>query len=217
MNRTMRVKGKGNIKVKPDMTRVSLSLSSLHKKYNEALDVSAENSNLLRQIVIDLGFGESDLKTVNFEVVVQNENYTDRNNKWRTRFAGYKVNHNLKIEFENDNDLLGRLLGRIVECPANPEFSICFFVKDTESAKNMLLGNAVKDAKAKAIILSESAGVRLGDIINLDYSWGEVRFESAMMPMVGGTPHFEDLQLSIDIKPDDVDVTDTVTVEWEIR
>lgn len=214
MSRTMRVKGKGNLSIKPDMTRVSISLSNTCKKYEESLSISAENSNLLRKIVSDLGFNESDLKTVNFDVDVQNESYRDRNDNWKQRFIGYKVSHSLKIDFESDNDLLGRLMGRLAACPAKPEFNISFFVKDTETAKNRLLGYAIRDAKAKANVLAEASGVKLGEIKNIDYSWGEIRFESDRMPVACGPA---DASLNIDIEPDDIDVSDTVTVEWEIE
>ena len=214
MNRTMKVKGKGNLTVRPDMTRVSISLSNICKNYEESLSLSAENSNLLRKIVSELGFDESDLKTVSFDVDVKNESYRDRNDNWKNRFVGYKVSHSLKIDFESDNDLLGRLLGRIALSPAKPEFGISFFVSDTEAAKNQILGNAVRDAKAKAIVLAEASGVKLGEIRNIDYSWSEIRFESDRMPMACGSTGAE---MEIDIEPDDIDVSDTVTVEWEIE
>ena len=216
MNRTMRVRGKGNLKVRPDMTRVSISLANTCKNYDEALSISAENSNLLRKIVCELGFAESDLKTVSFDVDVQNESYRDRNDNWKKRFVGYKVSHSLKFDFASDNDLLGRLLGRIAACPAKPEFGISFFVKDTEAAKNQLLGNAIRDAKAKAFVLAEASGVKLGDIRNIDYSWGEIRFESDRMPIEGDLGCKEETRHDIDIEPDDIEVADTVTVEWEI-
>ncbi len=218
MNRTMRVKGKGNIKVKPDMTRVTMSLTNLCKDYDEALRRSSENSGLLRKAVCELGFDESDLKTVNFNVDVQNESYRDRYDNWRNRFVGYKVNHTLKIEFDSNNVLLGRLLARISDSTAKPEFNISFFVKDNEAAKNQLLGNAVKDAKAKAVILAEAAGVNLGAIQTIDYNWGEIRFESAPIPMMGpaGAPMDEPTDFNLDIEPNDIQTSDTVTVEWEI-
>lgn len=213
----MRIKGKGNLKVRPDMTRVSMSLSCVCKDYEKALTLSAENSSLMRKIVCELGFAESDLKTVGFDVEVQNENYRDRNDNWKKRFVGYKVSHSLKIEFASDNELLGRLLGRIASCPARPELGICFFVKDTEAAKNQLLGNAVRDAKAKAVVLAEASGVKLGEIRNIDYSWGEIRFESDRMPIAGELACKAEARIDIDIEPDEIEVSDTVTVEWEIN
>ena len=35
--RTIRVTGKGQIRVKPDMTRITLSLEGLHPEYGETL------------------------------------------------------------------------------------------------------------------------------------------------------------------------------------
>lgn len=123
----------------------------------------------------------------------------------------------MKTDFESDNDLLGKLLCRIAACPAKPEFGISFFVKDTESEKNRLLGNAIQDAKAKAVVLAEASGVKLGEIRTIDYSWGEIRFESDRIPMAGELSYKEESRFDIDIEPDDIEVSDSVTVEWEIN
>ena len=216
MNRVIRITGTGNIKLKPDMTRVTMTISDMDKQYEKALAVSAQNSESLRNIVSELGFSASDLKTVSFDVKVENTSYRDRNDNWRERFAGYRVNHCLKIEFESDNALLGRLLGAVAGCSANPQFNISFFVKDAEGAKNLLLGNAVKDAKQKATVLAEASGVVLKEIQRIDYSWGELRFESRPEKIgMASEGVFEDLR--IDIEPDDIDATDNVTVVWTIE
>ena len=54
----------------------------------------------------------------------------------------------------------------------------------------------------------------LGDLITIDYSWGEIRFESDRMPVAGDLGCKEDARF--DIEPDDLEVSDSVTVEWEI-
>lgn len=216
MNRGIRITGTGNIKVKPDMTRVTMTISDIDKQYEKALTVSAQNSESLRKIESELGFSASDLKTVSFDVKVENTSYRDRNDNWRERFVGYRVNHCLKIEFESDNTVLGKLLGAVAGCNAKPQINISFFVKDTEGAKNMLLGNAIRDAKQKASVLAEASGVVLKEIQSIDYSWGELRFESRP-EMIGMEPEgvLEDLRM--DIEPDDIDATDNVTVVWAIE
>ena len=55
------------------------------------------------------------------------------------------------------------------------EFSIEYTVSNPEAAKNKLLGEAVKDSMSKAGVLAAAAGVTLGDIVNIDYSWGLYR------------------------------------------
>ncbi len=88
------------------------------------------------------------------------------------------------MEFETDNDLLGRLLYALANGRIRPEFQISYTVKDQEAAKNTLRGKAVTDAKEKAAVLTAAAGVRLMDIQTIDYSWGEIDFE--MRPMNRG-------------------------------
>ena len=216
MNRIIRITGTGNIKVKPDMTRVTMSISDVDKRYEKALAVSSQNSESLRKIVSELGFSASDLKTASFDVKVENTSYRDRNDNRKERFAGYRVDHCLKIEFEFDNTLLGKLLSAVAGCSSKPQLNISFFVKDAEGAKNLLLGDAIRDAKQKASVLAEAAGVVLKEIQSIDYSWGELRFESR--PEMIGTASERVLEdLRMDIEPDDIDATDNVTVVWAIE
>ena len=63
----------------------------------------------------------------------------------------------------------------LAHCPVSPEFSIEYTVSNPEAAKNKLLGEAVKDSMSKAGVLAAAAGVTLGDIVNIDYSWGLYR------------------------------------------
>ena len=103
----------------------------------------------------------------------------------------------------------------------HPKFQFSFFVKDVEASKNELLGKAVTDAKAKAEVLTSAAGVKLLDILSIDYSWGEIDFE--ISPMRGDLGYgeykmalAEPAGYDIDIESDDIEVNDTVTVVWGI-
>ena len=127
----------------------------------------------------------------------------------------------MKVEFESDNDRLGKVLYALANCDVKPEFRLSYTVKDPEAAKNELLGRAVADAGAKASVLTKAAGVALKEIQSIDYSWGQIDFEIQPMnrmlmaedccaaPSAG--PSYD-----LDIEPDDIEVSDTVTVIWEI-
>lgn len=130
----------------------------------------------------------------------------------------------MKVEFLSDNDLLGKVLFALANCPVKPEFRLSYTVSDPEAAKNELLGKAVTDAKDKAAVLTQAAGVTLKGIQSIDYSWGEIDFEYKPMngmlmadeclaaPMaISGTSY------DMDIEPDDIEASDTVTVLWEIE
>lgn len=216
--RTIRVTGKGKISVKPDMTRLTITLEGLSKDYGETLKRSSKDTETLKDMMADFGFKRSDLKTLHFNVNTEYQSYRYKD-EYRNRFAGYRFNHVLKLEFVSDNDRLGKIVYALANSDIHPEFHISYTVKDPEAAKNELLGRAVKDAKAKAAVLADASGVKLKEIQTVDYSWGELDFEvhpmSDMMLrtekcMVTGTSY------DMDIEPDDIEVSDTVTVVWEI-
>lgn len=215
--RTIRVTGKGMIKVHPDMTRIVMTLEGIEPEYAEALKRSAEETEQLKDTLEPFGFKRSDLKTLSFGVDTEYESYKVKD-EYKRRFVGYKFTHTLKVEFESDNKRLGKILYALANCQLHPEFRLGYTVKDPEAVKNELLGKAVQDAVAKARVLSKAAGLKLGDIQSMDYSWGRVEME--VYPM--SREILCECQMSptegydLDIEPDDIEVQDTVTVVWEI-
>lgn len=221
MDRVIKVTGKGKISVKPDMIRLMLTLQDKRESYEETLELSTKQVEQLKDCFDNLGFARTDLKTLNFDVNTEYEDYQDENKLWKRRFVGYKFVHAMKIEFDADNKRLGQILYALANAPVCPEFRITYTIKDTEAAKNKLLGKAVADSKEKARVLTEAAGVILGEIVTIDYSWGEIKFEAE--PMRRNMLMMDKCSASvagsydIDIEPDDIDVSDTVTVVWKIE
>ena len=215
--RTIRVTGKGQIKVKPDMTRLYITLEGINKEYAETLEQSSVDTAELRKIMGKFGFEKADLKTIRFDVDPEYSWY-ERKNKQVRKLDGYKFIHRLKVEFESDNKRLGKIVYALAHSPVNPEFSISYTVKDPEKSKNKLLGEAVKDAMAKAEVLAEASGVTLKDIQNIDYSWGTIDLEvrPANDRFLALECYSSKRSYDLDIEPDDISVSDTVTVVWEI-
>lgn len=217
--RTIRVTGKGQIKVKPDMTRITITLEGMYTDYAETLRHSSEDTDSLKDVLAAFGFERTDLKTLSFNVDTEYESYKDHG-AYKQRFVGYRFRHLLKVEFDSDNERLGKILYALGNCDLNPEFRISYTVKDQEAAKNELLGKAVKDAKEKAAVLTSAGGVTLKDIQSIDYSWGEIEFEvspmNRLMKACAPVVACADSSYDLDIEPDDIEVADTVTVVWEI-
>ncbi|MBR6222706.1 MAG: SIMPL domain-containing protein [Lachnospiraceae bacterium] len=219
--RVIRVTGKGQIKVKPDMTRITITLDGVQPEYADALECSAADTEILKDLMEDMGFKRKDVKTLSFNVDTENESYRDKDGNWKSKFVGYRYDHIVKVEFPSDNKRLGRILYALANNEAlTPDFRFSFFVKDVEGSKNELLGKAVTDAKAKAEVLTKAAGVALQEIISIDYSWGEIDFEYRPMKnsILAEECSLADLSRSynIDIEPDDIEISDTVTVVWRI-
>ncbi len=214
--RTIQVTGKGRLTVKPDRTRVVLTLEDKLPEYAAAVRRSAEETESLRKLLAGFGFESSELKTMYFSVDAQYESY-ERYGAHKRRLVGYKFCHRMKIEFDSDNDRLGKMLFALANSPEEPEIELSYTVKDPEAAKNELLGRAVADAKEKASVLTKAAGVVLGEIQSVNYSWGEIDFEVQPLRALNTERCFAaDACMDVGIEPDDVEVDDTVTVVWEI-
>lgn len=210
--RTIRVKGRGRVSVAPDRTQLRLTLRALRPEYEDAIGAAGQQLEEIRSALEPEGFLRADIRTESFDVRAEYERREDLHRKTRTVFAGWAVHNSLRLEFDLDTKRLGRVLKALATCPVDPEISVGFAVKDESAVKDELLRRAVDDAKGKAAILASSAGVSLGDIVSIDYSWGEVEFR---------TSHYA-LQASpvadamVDIEPEELAAADTVTVIWAI-
>ena len=71
--RTIRVTGKGQIKIHPDMTRITITLQGVYKEYGDALMHSSMDTETLKDVLSEFGFIRSDLKTLSFSVDTEYE------------------------------------------------------------------------------------------------------------------------------------------------
>lgn len=83
---------------------------------------------------------------------------------------------------------------------------------------NKLLAKAVEDSKIKASILAKASEVLLGEIITIDYSWDEIEVYTNPIDnfVINESKSFES-KIDIDIEADDINLSDTVTIVWNIK
>lgn len=205
--------------VKPDLITCSIKLSGLDQDYENAVERSAEESEQVRKSIASAGLRAEDLKTTSFDINAEYSYSRERTNGQEHKiFEGYHFRHVMYIEFPNDNRLFGRVLYALSHCPVEIDFSIGYTVSDIDSVKNSLLEKATADSRRKAGILAAAAGVRLGQVRQIDYSWDEMKISST----VGNGRNFAKSvsaagEYEVDFNFNDIDVEDTVTIVWEIE
>ncbi len=219
MPRTITVKGMGRVTTSPDYVVISMSLMAQDNDYDETMELAAKKIEYLNASLEEIGFEKKSVKTTNFNVRTDYERVKDRNGNYKSVFNGYICSHRLKVEFDFDTKRLAQTLYAISKCLAEPELSISFTVKDPSAVNKELLKSATINAKEKAQILCEASGVELGQLLTIDYNWGELNIvshtdymleEKCMAMPVGGLA-------DVEIEPDDIDVSDTATFVWEIK
>lgn len=214
--RVIRVKGKGTVSMAPDCIEIDIKLSETYITYEQSLEAAAESLEEIREALKPLGFEKKDIKTSKFNI---NSKYDSKRNKsgdYVRYFVGYSFSNELSIEFDNDNKKLGKVLYALSTCSSKPEFSIKYKMKDYSKMKELLLERSVADAKNKALIISKAAGVTLGEIVNVDYSWSDINIYHEDNVLYESMSCCESSIEAIDLQAEDLSTSDTVTVVWEI-
>jgi len=218
MTRTITVKGIGKVSAKSDYVVLSMSLQAHHMNYEKTLEEATEQFEQLKESLVSIGFDKESIKTKSFDVRIDQNQVKDKNGNYKYIFNGYIVSHALKVEFDFDSKMLSYALNAVATCLANPQLTIAFTVKDATAINEMMLRSATVNAKRKAEILCDASNVEMGQLLSIDYNWGELNIYSKTrydmdedcMPMIS-------MSKLIDIEPDDIDVSDTATFVWEIH
>lgn len=216
--KTIIVKGVGNVSVKPDLIVVKMRLETCNLNYDETVKLAAEKTECLNKALAVEGFKEEDVKTVDFKLATKYESRREKNGEYKDVFCGYACKHRIKIEFDFDNDRLGKVLAAISAGRITPELSIDFTVKNPAAVSEKLLKAAAANAKEKAEILCSASGVKLGELININYNWGE-------LDVISSTDYGIEPRLltaaneigSIGMTPDNIHVCDSAEFSWEIK
>lgn len=219
MNRTITVKGVGSASVKPDYIIVSMTIQSVRKDYNVAMEDAAQRIVKLQDAAVLSGNKKEDLKTISFDVDTRYENIHDQQGNYKREFTGYAVIYRLKLSFDMDSKQLAKVITAISESGAMPELSIAFTVKNPAEVNEALLISATENARAKAEVLCKASGNELGRLLSIDYNWGELNaisrtryaMEDDIQPLMAMSSFN-----APEIEPDDINVSDTVTFSWEI-
>ena len=128
-------------------------------------------------------------------------------------FKGYKIRQSLKFGFDFERKRMVSILSAVARSGVDPEFRVQFTVKDKSAVKEELFAKASENARKIAEGLCRGVGKKLGDIININYSWQEIdiyhEFDDCCEDecVAGAAP---------DINPEDLEASDSVTFTWEL-
>ena len=213
--KTIRVTGTATLRLSPDVAVVTMTLQGMEPEYSAALSRASREADTLRAALEQLDFKPEELKTRSFFVNAEYESYEEAG-VWKQRLAGYRFEHALKVSFALDHERLGAVLTAAANSAVSPMLQISYVLRDPESAKKTLLTAAVADAKEKAEILAEASGVALLALQSVEHTTGEPSFDNLPMHRLDA-PMAAKASISMNIEPDDIAITDSVTCVWEME
>lgn len=206
---TLSVTGQGSVTRAPDMAEISVGVETAAERAAPAI---AANGAAARKIIAaakDAGVAEADIQTRNFSVRPRYEQRRASEPGAAPKIAGYVVVNELSLTLR-DMDGIGGALDRLLKAGANRINAIRFGLDDEAGALDEARRLAVADAKAKARVYAQAAGIELDDILSITEGGvagppppmaAEMRLAASAVPIESGATL----------------VRASVTIVWEIE
>lgn len=160
------VTGEGEARLSPDMAVIRLSVLREADTAREAMDANNEAMERVIAALKEAGVAERDIQTSGLSITPQYVYPNENNGESRPRIDGYQVTNGLTVRVR-ELDEVGEILDRSVTLGVNQGGNIVFTNDDPKEALNEARRKAVEDALAKARVLTETAGVTLGDVLEI--------------------------------------------------
>ncbi len=152
------VNGTGEVRVSADTAVISLGVNARDKDVLKAQQKANETIAAIRHALTDAGIKEENINTDFINIYAVYDYKEDQE-----QIVAYNANSTLAIKV-TDMEGVGNIIDISFAAGANTLNGISFSASDTEEAKTDAMKKAVADAKKKAEILAEAAGMKITGI-----------------------------------------------------
>lgn len=161
--RTISVAGQGKVSAPPDIVFIRTGVTTESGEAQTALAQNTAAMNRVLALLQQQGIADYDISTTNFSVTPLTKR--DKLSAGDT-FLGYRVDNQLRVRL-TEVAQLGEILDALVTAGSNRVSGIEFSLDDPGGALDEARKLAIVDARARAELYAESAGVRLGGVISI--------------------------------------------------
>lgn len=214
---TISVQGKGAIHVVPDVTRLEVAIEQWFENYPKAYGQAKENSSWMVKILEYNKKPGTLAKNIRFNIEDFTENeFDDKGHFIGKKKDGYMLEQVIKIDLPIDNVLVNNIVRGIGKFIPSAQINIGYTIQDERPCRMKMLARAVSDAKEKAKIMAEAADCTLGKVITINYQNQNTQVASQARYIHSNSEAKASTASSLDITPDDLVISDTVDVTFEL-
>ncbi|MEO9827058.1 MAG: SIMPL domain-containing protein [Paracoccaceae bacterium] len=202
--RSITVTGEGRISAAPDMAVLRLGVSREARGASEAMRLASEAAAAVLAQVETSGIVARDVQTANVSLSPRWQHTQNT----APRVIGYIASNDLMVRVR-DLSSLGALMDAVVSDGANQMNGLSFSIAEPRPLQDKARQEAVADARAKAKLLAEAAGVGLGPVITISENGG---FQQPMVMARGAMMESS----AVPIAAGEMDVSASVTMIFAI-
>ncbi|MCM1369656.1 MAG: SIMPL domain-containing protein [Candidatus Amulumruptor caecigallinarius] len=214
---TISLQGYGSIHVVPDVTRIEVTISNHFSDYKKAYSQGAENTSWISRILEYNNKPASLAKNIRFDVSEHRVPiYDDDDHILEYEVKGYDLIQKIRIDLPIDNILVNNIIRGIGKYIPGAEVSVSYTLLDMRPVQLKLLALAVSDAREKADIMANAVGCKLGKVLSIEYGRADVTVMSQTRQIHSNDEAKASTASSLDITPDDLIMSDTATLVFEL-
>jgi uncharacterized protein YggE len=205
---TLQANGYGMVMAVPDIAIVTIGVTTRGEAASSALAANSTDVAKVLDAIKGEGVVDKDIATSGFSIYPVYEQPKDGEPQTQPpKIVGYQVSNDVRVTIR-DIATSGGILDKVVSAGANQVNGISFDVADRKTPAEAALKDAIADAKAKAEIMAEAAGVKLVRVLSVSSS-------------VGGGPRpvfmrAEMADKAVPVMPGEQTISVTASVSWEI-
>ena len=159
--------GDATVKALPDIAFLVIGATTQARTAAEAQSALADKIARVLQRAKDLTIAEKDTKSSGYTINPQYQSGPDKT----STIAGYQATQSVTFTLR-DVKAVGKALDAFVQGDAATNVQIRFALEDPKPKQSDALKLAIADARAKAKIIADAAGVRLGKVLAVSESAG---------------------------------------------
>lgn len=167
---SLQVTGQAVVTGTPDVAFITLGVETSNLSASIATQENADRMAKVFEALKALGLQDEELTTSSYNIYSSNQ-ILERGTKDEKIVTTYKVQNRLKITTTN-LDNVGKIVDVAIDAGANQVQGIQFDIKNKQDMKLQALKNAVTQAKAKAEVMADVAGIHLGGLVSMNENYG---------------------------------------------
>jgi uncharacterized protein YggE len=182
--RSISVEGSSSQLISNDTARFTASVTVRRKTANRALVAAGRATRRVLASLAELGIARADTRTTSISVrrVFARDPRTGR-----LRVVGYRARSSVRT-IVRDLSELGSAIDGVIDAGATDVGSVTFYVFDSDAVYLEVLAEAFDEARAKAELLAERAGLTLGAARVISEGRDEDFFTASLESAAGGAP-----------------------------
>jgi len=160
-NRILSVIGQGKATAAPDMATILTGVVTESASAMEALSANNEAMDNILGTLKTYKIAKKDVQTVHFNVSPQYKR--DERGRRQTEIVGYQAMNQLSVKVRNLGEL-GKVLDALIRSGSNQVSGVNFGIDDPSTVLNLARNRAIANARSRAELYAQAAGVRVGKV-----------------------------------------------------